>query len=182
MKCENIKCNKEHDGSYGSGRFCSVNCANSRKHSQETKNKTSISLGGKGDKRTLNKFCINCGKELNKNSKKYCSIKCHTEYDYKTYIKNWKNGKLDGRSGKSGTSKQIKRYIWKKFNGRCSECGWRKPNPITKKPFLDLEHIDGDYKNNDEDNLTLLCPNCHSLTPTYKSLNRGNGRNSRYKY
>ena len=27
MKCE--KCNKEHDGSYGSGRFCSSECSHS---------------------------------------------------------------------------------------------------------------------------------------------------------
>lgn len=27
FKCENPKCNKEHDGSYGSGRFCSRACA-----------------------------------------------------------------------------------------------------------------------------------------------------------
>jgi len=26
MKCENPRCSKEHDGSYGSGRFCSDHC------------------------------------------------------------------------------------------------------------------------------------------------------------
>jgi 5-methylcytosine-specific restriction endonuclease McrA len=30
--------------------------------------------------------------------------------------------------------------------------------------------------NHNEKNLNLLCPNCHSLTPTYGSLNKGNGR------
>ena len=39
-----------------------------------------------------------------------------------------------------------------------------------------LEHIDGNSENNSLDNLKLLCPNCHSLTPTYKNLNKGNGR------
>lgn len=29
FKCENPKCNKEHDGSYGTGRFCSRSCASS---------------------------------------------------------------------------------------------------------------------------------------------------------
>lgn len=37
MQCEN--CGKEHDGSYGSGRFCCKSCANTRKHSNETKEK-----------------------------------------------------------------------------------------------------------------------------------------------
>lgn len=33
----------------------------------------------------------------------------------------------------------------------------------------------------DINNLILLCPNCHSLTPTYKALNKGNGRHNRMK-
>jgi 5-methylcytosine-specific restriction endonuclease McrA len=35
---------------------------------------------------------------------------------------------------------------------------------------------DGDATNNKEENLTLLCPNCHSLTPTYRGANKGNGK------
>lgn len=42
MICE--KCGKEHNGSYGSGRFCSKECAHSRKLTQITKEKISISL------------------------------------------------------------------------------------------------------------------------------------------
>ena len=33
-----------------------------------------------------------------------------------------------------------------------------------------------------EDNLDLICPNCHSLTATYKGANKGNGRKDREKY
>lgn len=32
-------------------------------------------------------------------------------------------------------------------------------------------------ENNSEDNLRLICPNCHSLTSTYRGANRGQGRN-----
>ena len=42
MICE--KCGKEHDGSFGSGRFCSRSCANSHKHSEVQKQKISNSL------------------------------------------------------------------------------------------------------------------------------------------
>ena len=42
MKCE--YCNKEHDGTFGSGRFCSRACANSRIPSTKTKNKISGTL------------------------------------------------------------------------------------------------------------------------------------------
>lgn len=37
--CE--KCGKEHNGSFGSGKFCSRGCANTRVHSKETKEKIS---------------------------------------------------------------------------------------------------------------------------------------------
>lgn len=40
--CE--RCGKEHDGSFGTGRFCSRSCANTRVHSKETKEKTSKTL------------------------------------------------------------------------------------------------------------------------------------------
>lgn len=46
-------------------------------------------------------------------------------------------------------------------------------NPYTGTIPLEVEHIDGDAENNSEDNLTLLCPNCHSLTKTYRGANRG---------
>ena len=54
-------------------------------------------------------------------------------------------------------------------------------NPYTNISPLEIEHIDGNYLNNLESNLILLCPNCHSLTATYKGANK-NGRKSRKKY
>jgi hypothetical protein len=42
-------------------------------------------------------------------------------------------------------------------------------NPIP----LELDHIDGNNSNNNLDNLRLLCPNCHALTPTYRGKNKG---------
>ena len=43
--CE--RCQKEHDGSYGSGRFCSVSCANKRDWSPESNKKRSDKLTGR---------------------------------------------------------------------------------------------------------------------------------------
>jgi hypothetical protein len=40
--CE--RCNKEHNGTFGSGRFCSRSCANTQTHSEETKRKISDSV------------------------------------------------------------------------------------------------------------------------------------------
>ena len=70
-----------------------------------------------------------------------------------------------------------------KFDNKCSNCGWNEINIYTNNIPLEVEHIDGNSKNNKEENLTLLCPNCHSLTETYKGANRGNGRyNRRQRY
>lgn len=37
-----------------------------------------------------------------------------------------------------------------------------------KQISLELEHIDGNRQNNARENLKLLCPNCHSMTPTWR--------------
>lgn len=69
-----------------------------------------------------------------------------------------------------------------KYDCRCSQCGWNKRNQFTGNIPLEIHHKDGDHTNNDENNLDLLCPNCHSLTETYKAANKGQGRKARKKY
>ena len=44
---------------------------------------------------------------------------------------------------------------------------------------LIMDHIYGNATNNRRENLRLVCPNCDSQLPTYKSRNRGNGRHYR---
>lgn len=58
------------------------------------------------------------------------------------------------------------------LENKCYSCGitdWRG-QPLS----LELEHIDGNRSNNTVENLTLLCPNCHSQTPTFRGRNKGN--------
>ncbi|MEU1038682.1 HNH endonuclease signature motif containing protein [Streptomyces sp. NPDC005907] len=59
---------------------------------------------------------------------------------------------------------------------RCALCGI---GPVWLGAALPLEvdHIDGDWRNNRLKNLRLLCPNCHSTTDTYRG--RAKGRRGR---
>lgn len=52
---------------------------------------------------------------------------------------------------------------------KCSDCGIKEWNG--QQLVLEIDHIDGQYWNNTPDNLRFLCPNCHSLTPTFRSKN-----------
>lgn len=60
----------------------------------------------------------------------------------------------------------LKEKIFKKTCHNCNLSEWLE-NPIP----LELDHIDGNYQNNNLSNLRLLCPNCHALTPTYRAKN-----------
>lgn len=77
MICE--KCGKDHDGSFGSGRFCSKQCANSHKHSDECISKIKKSLIHYYDghpERTPHKntknICKFCGLPLNTGDHTLC--------------------------------------------------------------------------------------------------------------
>jgi hypothetical protein len=200
-KCE--KCGKVHDCSYGSGRFCCDICARtySTDHVNRSKNKIvqcidcgkdiEVSIHAspkqckcngcrkrpKGKINEKHKHCLNCKKEMS-TKRMYCNTTCQNEYQYKQYIEKWKNDETEGKKG-LGISTYIRKYLFEKYDNKCSKCGWNEINETTGNVPLEVEHIDGNSSNNKDENLTLLCPNCHSLTSTYKALNKGNGRHNR---
>lgn len=53
----------------------------------------------------------------------------------------------------------------------CELCGWAKMSLDGRIP-LELDHINGDRTDNRIENLRILCPNCHSLQPTHRGLNK----------
>lgn len=142
--------------SYKARKFCNSSCA--AKYNNHLRTKV--------------KLCVYCGKQLKNSQKKYCSPDCEQSYKYDEYISNWKNGLISGTRGNLGMlSNYVRKYIFIKYNNKCCKCNWNKINPYTKRSPLEIHHIDGDAFNNKEENLELLCPNCHSLTDTYKNSN-----------
>jgi HNH endonuclease len=73
----------------------------------------------------------------------------------------------------------VRKHLIDRAGGKCERCGWSERNPYTGQLPLEIEHIDGDWSNDDPENLAVLCPNCHALTATFKGANRGRGRPNR---
>jgi len=117
-----------------------------------------------------------CGRTGKTAAAKFCSPRCQHDAEFRMRVRLLEAGVYPQCPW---TSSFLRRYLIETLGERCSRCGWEGRNPVTGRVTIEVEHIDGDWRNNRPANLTLLCPNCHSLTPTYRALNRGHGREAR---
>lgn len=132
-------------------------------------------------KKRYPKKCIGCNEFYNHTpktyGKKYCSLKCKEQTRRLKWLNAWKAGEKLGYCGAvQGISVVIRRYLFEKYNNKCCKCGWAEIHPVTGNIPLEINHIDGIASNCSESNLELICPNCHSLTPNFRSLNKVSSR------
>jgi hypothetical protein len=117
--------------------------------------------------------CQNCGIEITGRHRlvqKYCSRKCMGIKTKEITNHKFLDGKIQDQSSIRNVINRIKEH-------RCEICGitdW-----CNKPMILLVDHIDGNANNNDITNLRLICSNCDSQLPTYKSKNKGSGRHYR---
>lgn len=170
MICE--KCGKEFFEDWrkdprGKARFCSKFCANSREHSKETKDKISkgVLKSIKNGKRNLSPPDRSRIKENARKARDvFIAIKTkeilEAEYDTLSF-------------------ERLKKRILLEQDNECNVCGLRewRGKPLT----LELEHKDGNNQNNKRENLECLCPNCHSLTDTWRGRNKKPTRRKKIK-
>lgn len=113
MKCE--CCGKEILSIFGSGRFCSRSCANTRKHTEEQKQKISRKL-----KRLQDKFCLDCHTKLERrNSTGYCQLCCRKHKKIsdiqKEKLRKIQLEKVQNGTHKGWTTRNIKSYAERFF-------------------------------------------------------------------
>lgn len=127
--------------------------------------------------------CLVCKKALHPANKDACSIECRGKLRQQRFIEDWVSDPSFGSTSTGAIKSAARRHLLEQVNYKCSRCGWCEVSEFVghKKPILTVDHIDGNWRNNAIDNLVVLCYNCHTLTPTFGSLNKNSaGRRGTY--
>ena len=102
--------------------------------------------------------CKNCSKEFkffgSQALGNFCSRECSHDYRTKIIMES-------GTSTKYNAVTYLKRFA----EYKCSICNIFEWNG--KKLSLQIDHIDGNNKNNTKENIRWLCPNCHTQTDNW---------------
>tara|TARA_R110000751_G_scaffold12517_1_gene42944 strand:- start:90 stop:839 length:750 start_codon:yes stop_codon:yes gene_type:complete len=151
------KCGTNFTPAKGLLNFCSLSCRNSREFSAEAKLKKSIKSRKAWEDGRMDVVDFS---EVNNRAHKI--EKCKSTWN-KKYLKEREKGKLHSWD-------TLRKYHFIIQNNTCEVCGTREWNGESVP--LELHHVDGDRTNNGDDNLQVLCPNCHSQTPNFCGRNR----------
>ena len=158
--CE--KCSSAHNGDYGSGRFCSKTCARSfSTYTKRSQINQVVKLKAQGRPSPLRGRTQTTEHVQKRTARSPESIEQARVKTQKLREDRYLNAAFDDLH-----ILQKKKRVLEEQNGACNKCGIT--NWLGNYLPLELEHKDGNNQNNDRNNLEVLCPNCHSQTPTWR--------------
>ena len=202
INCSNEECGKEFKQKEQGSKYCSLKCYKIERVKNKNSLRTCLNKDCQKDfivehqsdkKKYCSRSCATISNNLARGYKtrlsgsgscKICfiEINSYSEYCKNHYraaqkeerIRRWIDGEWDGNT-KRGLSTTIREYLLEQANYACEKCGFDKRHPDDGRPVLEINHKDGDAYNSSykSDNLEVICPNCHSLSPNYRARNIG---------
>ena len=131
-------------------------------------------------------ICLFCKTEFEakrNTSRKYCNNHCQGQHTAQKVVLSWLANPCPETFYTKGNIVRgsIRTALIQKAGCKCTRCGWGEMHHSAKLPALEIEHINGNWLDCSPSNIDIICPNCHSLTDTYKARNLGKGRDYRRK-
>lgn len=152
------KCSGYFEPQKGLKNYCSLSCRNSRKWT-ESDNQLKSDSAKKSEK-------VKIANSKNREKVDWEKVKEKRKELF--------NNKLLGEDFETLSFERLRKRVILEQNNKCNKCGLDKW--FDKELSLEIDHIDGDNTNNVRENLEGLCPNCHSITPTWRGRNKKNKR------
>ena len=105
--------------------------------------------------------CIICGKPAQRGGRVYIKKTGEQKIYYNKKCSRciWNDLSATQKREKRTQQKNIKKPYLRHKGRQCEFCGFIAIDQCQ----LDVDHIDGDHKNNNSTNLQTLCSNCHRL-------------------
>ena len=170
------KCGKEFKQQKGLINFCSLTCRNTKEVTEETKKKISEGVKNSEIYKREN------GRVLEERRKKAEEMKELKKNDLSGYkaVKRTKQAEsfMSKDFNELGIDARRLRVLYEQ-DYKCQNCGLSEW--LGQELTLEIEHKNGNHQDNNRENLIALCPNCHSLTTTWRGRNKNGHRKEKIK-
>lgn len=143
------------------GRFCSSSCAAKVTNRENPRRSRQL---------LHDVFCLACGAEIKSYAhRKYCNNVCQVMYQRRLKIDEWF---AHPERFTTGVTKWMRDYLLETRGTRCEDCRSAPRSRRTGKAMLQIDHVDGDRRNNRIENHKILCASCHTQTETWGYVGR----------